>query len=89
MPKSFIPASTCQTEHLYLLVKSYPNGILSSYITNNVPLDMALDVSCAKGNFLISDAVEHSRIAMLAAGSGLTPMLSIMEFLLQRRGQRL
>lgn len=92
IPKSFMPHSehhADQRPRLYFLVKSYISGHLSPYITNSTPLPTDLVVSCAKGNFCISTLVKHNRIAMLAAGSGLTPMLPIIEFLLQRRGHHL
>lgn len=87
MPISEHP--TDQRLHLYFLVKRYANAKLSPFITNDTPLPKELVVSCAKGNFSINTLAEHSRIAMVAAGSGLTPMLPLIHFLLQRRNHRL
>lgn len=87
-----MPSSQCQTAqylHLFLLVKSYASGKMSPYITDEVPFVEDLIVSFGKGNFQIDAMVKHSHIAILAAGSGLTPMLPIIEFLLERKHRKL
>lgn len=63
----------------------YVNGALTTYITNDSPLAQDLEFSHAKGNFKLNNIKEYRRFAILAAGSGITPMLEIIEFLLERR----
>lgn len=89
VPKSYAPIS-CNKKadpcfYLYLLIKMYVNGALTTYITNESPLAQDLELSHAKGNFKLNDIKEFRRFAILAAGSGITPMLEIIEFLLERR----
>lgn len=71
--------------YLYLLIKTYVNGALTTYITNNLPLAQDLQLSYAKGNFKLSTIKEFRRFTILSAGSGITPMFEIIDFLLERR----
>lgn len=63
----------------------YINGILSRFITSNLPLVSDLELSHAKGGFELNNLKQYKRFAILAAGSGITPMLQIIDFLLERR----
>lgn len=65
------------------------NGALTTHITNNSPLAQNLEVSHAKGNFKLSHVKDFSRIAVLAAGSGITPMFAIIDYLLERRNNKM
>uniref|UniRef100_A0A2M4CH98 Putative cytochrome b5 reductase 4 n=1 Tax=Anopheles darlingi TaxID=43151 RepID=A0A2M4CH98_ANODA len=72
-----------------LLVKSYPDGSLSKHLTRPVPLATSLQVSQPSGNFVLSKLRYHNRFALLAAGSGLTPMLALLSYLLERNSNRI
>ncbi|XP_055317973.1 cytochrome b5 reductase 4 isoform X2 [Sitodiplosis mosellana] len=89
VPKSYAPISCNQVAdpsfYLYLLIKTYVNGALTKHITNNLPLAQDLTISHAKGNFKLQQIKDFKRIAVLAAGSGITPMLGIIDYLLERR----
>lgn len=92
VPKSYAPIS-CNKEadphfYLYLLIKTYINGALTTYITNNLPLAQDLAISHAKGNFKLNQIKDFRRIAILAAGSGITPMFAIIDYLLERRNNK-
>lgn len=93
IPKSYAPIS-CSNEadpnlYLYLLIKTYIDGALTRYITSNLSLAHDLEISHAKGSFKLNDMMKHNRIAILAAGSGIMPMLSIIDYLLERRGNKM
>lgn len=65
---------------LLLLIKSYENGTLSKHLCKlSVPLVKDLRVSPPQGNFSLTQLKSHKRIAFLAAGSGLTPFLGIID----------
>lgn len=93
IPKSYAPTS-CSKEtdpnfHLYLLIKTYVNGALTTYMTRDSPLAQDLSISCAKGNFKLCQVKEFKRIAVLAAGSGVTPFCSLLDYLLERRNNQM
>ncbi|XP_050090054.1 cytochrome b5 reductase 4 isoform X2 [Anopheles aquasalis] len=72
-----------------LLVKSYADGSLSKHLTRPVPLATSLQVSQPSGIFVLSKLRYHNRFALLAAGSGLTPMLALLSYLLERNSNRI
>lgn len=83
VPVGYVP-SPCPVGGIPLLVKSYPNGDLSKHLTQPLPLTTSLSLSHPKGNFALSKIRSHQRFALLAAGSGITPILSILHYLLER-----
>lgn len=91
IPSSYAPsiAGEDTKPHLLLLVKSYADGTLTKHIAaDKLPFE-EVTVSQAKGNFELSCLKQHTRIAILAAGSGITPMLPIIDHLLQRKSNRM
>lgn len=91
VPAAYVPSITSDTmaPHLLLLVKSYPDGSFTKHLAaDEIPFNEVI-VSHAKGNFHLDRLKQHTRIAMLAAGSGITPMLPIIDHLLQRKLNRL
>ncbi|XP_041781393.1 cytochrome b5 reductase 4 isoform X1 [Anopheles merus] len=88
-----VPASCVSTDcpgtFIPLLVKSYQDGCLSKHLTRPVPLGTSLQVSQPSGNFALSKLRHHNRFALLAAGSGLTPMLALLHYLLERNSNRI
>ncbi|XP_035894282.1 cytochrome b5 reductase 4 isoform X3 [Anopheles stephensi] len=79
----------CPGTFIPLLVKSYADGCLSKHLTRPVPLGTSLQVSQPSGNFVLSKLRHHNRFALLAAGSGLTPMLALLHYLLERNSNRI
>ncbi|XP_058054026.1 cytochrome b5 reductase 4 [Anopheles bellator] len=79
----------CPIGSVPLLVKSYPDGSLSKHLTRPVPLATALQVSQPSGNFGLCKLRHHNRFALLAAGSGLTPMVALLNYLLDRTSNRI
>lgn len=79
-----------------LLVKRYAGGALSVPLTAVVvkpPADATvrepLRLSQPRGAFSLYKTRLHTRVAMLAAGSGLTPMLSVLAYMLQRTSNKM
>uniref|UniRef100_A0A336MWD8 CSON007285 protein n=1 Tax=Culicoides sonorensis TaxID=179676 RepID=A0A336MWD8_CULSO len=81
-----IPANftslNCTPNHIPLLVKSC--GALSQYICRALPQPSQMKISRPMGTFQLTSVKNHRKFALLAAGSGLTPMLSLMDYLLKR-----
>lgn len=74
------PNSDC----LCLIVKSYPDGALSPSLTSIQPGKYVTLSNCL-GSFVIESFDEYKIVNMLAAGTGLTPMLGIIHRALARR----
>ncbi|NRA11270.1 MAG: phenylacetate-CoA oxygenase/reductase subunit PaaK [Crocinitomicaceae bacterium] len=59
-------------------VKQVPDGKFSTYANNDLKVGMSLDVMTPAGNFaLTTDANSSKSYVLFAAGSGVTPILSI------------
>lgn len=69
---------------LCLIVKRYTDGALSPSITSLQP-GKYLKLSNCMGSFVVESFDEYKIIHMLAAGTGLTPMLGIIHRALCRR----
>ncbi|CAD1478972.1 unnamed protein product, partial [Heterotrigona itama] len=78
MPKNY--TTTC----LCLMVKKYPNGTLSPSITS-LQIGEILLLSGVAGAFVLENFDCYPVIHMLAAGTGLTVMLGIIQRALVRR----
>ncbi len=62
---------------LQVTVKRVPGGVVSNWLNDNMTEGAALDVSPPAGRFVLSDT--HRDLVALAAGSGITPVLSIVK----------
>ncbi|XP_043516333.1 cytochrome b5 reductase 4-like [Frieseomelitta varia] len=81
-PPNYTPNCLC------LMIKKYPNGLLSRFLTA-LKVDQTLYLSNSMGSFVMGTYDRYSVIHMLAGGTGLTPMLSIIERAMARRSVRL
>ncbi|WP_313360231.1 FAD-binding oxidoreductase, partial [Empedobacter sp.] len=65
-------------------VKSQPNGKISSYLVNELKVGDQLEVSTPSGRFSIPTKPNEKRTLLaFTAGSGITPIMSMLEFTLQ------
>ncbi|XP_036334321.1 cytochrome b5 reductase 4 isoform X2 [Rhagoletis pomonella] len=89
---SFLQQSTVTDENyatnLHFLVKSYRDGALSMHLRQQKAGQMLL-LSAPRGNFHLQRLLAHRQIAIIAAGSGITPMLNLIEHLLKRNANRI
>lgn len=67
--------------HLRLTVRHIENGVGSTWLTQQVKIGDTLWLSDAQGEFTCSD-ITHPRYLMLAAGCGITPIMSMVRWLL-------
>ncbi|XP_065089720.1 cytochrome b5 reductase 4 isoform X2 [Ochlerotatus camptorhynchus] len=88
VPASAIPTD-CPATFVPLLVKTYQHGGLSKHLTRPVPLATSLQLSQPSGSFSLAKLKHHNRIALLAAGSGITPMLALLNYLLERSSNKM
>uniref|UniRef100_A0A0A9VV35 Cytochrome b5 reductase 4 n=1 Tax=Lygus hesperus TaxID=30085 RepID=A0A0A9VV35_LYGHE len=65
-----------------LMVKAYPDGVFSSWLTTRKVNDV-LSAGFPVGSFSTSSLSKSSHLVMIAAGTGITPMLRLMSWTLQ------
>jgi ring-1,2-phenylacetyl-CoA epoxidase subunit PaaE len=63
-------------------VKKVPNGFVSNYLNTQVKAGDFLEVIEPMGNFHLEPKSEKRQIALVAAGSGITPLFSILKTVL-------
>ncbi|MCZ8156383.1 MAG: sterol desaturase family protein [Leptospira sp.] len=62
-----------------LTIKKIPNGIVTNYLANSLQVGDTLELSPPTGNFYLDpDPTNHNLYVMIAAGSGITPIYSMM-----------
>lgn len=66
------------------MIKRYPDGNLSKYVCDKNKGDL-VEMTNPLGSFNLQDLENRETFVMLAAGTGITPMLSLILFLLERR----
>jgi ring-1,2-phenylacetyl-CoA epoxidase subunit PaaE len=71
-------------EALAVAVKRVEKGIFSNWIADSLKSEMEIQVSEPNGNFILDD--QSKNIVAIAAGSGITPILSIAKAIEKREG---
>ena len=83
--------SVCRAPYerqLSVAVKHVDQGVFSSYATNEIKDGDVIDVSAPSGTFTCSlDSSETKRYLFIAAGSGITPIMSIIKMVLASEPQ--
>lgn len=74
---------SCDITTILLLVKYYNSGVLSRYLTHESFIPSIM-ISQPKGGFNLNKLMKNNHVELLAAGSGITPMLSLLDYLLDR-----
>ncbi|KAJ8968675.1 hypothetical protein NQ317_014778 [Molorchus minor] len=72
------------TDCLCLAIKRYENGNVSRFLTDREKSDL-VQVTKPMGDFELRRMEKRDIFLLLAAGSGITPILTIVVFLLERR----
>lgn len=84
---SSIPA---ENKVIQIIVKSVPGGVFSSYVAENLKASDILEISEPEGKFCYEPAASHFRtFAAVAAGSGITPVFSIIRSVLTASDDRI
>ena len=67
-------------DDISVTVKKVPNGIISNYIFNQVKRGDSILIMKPMGNFVLDSDKKNSRsIVLFGAGSGITPLMSILK----------
>lgn len=60
-----------------ITVRRVPGGILSNLLHDCVRVDDELEIQCPRGSFVIDQTLRDQPLVLIAAGIGITPMLSM------------
>lgn len=71
-------SSPCQSEDIAVTVKEVDDGFISRYLCREVQVGDVLRARGAIGKFCYDPTKDHQDLVMVAAGSGVTPFVSIM-----------
>ncbi|KAI9184684.1 hypothetical protein H9P43_003739 [Blastocladiella emersonii ATCC 22665] len=81
--RPYTPTSTDDTKgHFDLLVKRYDGGAMSSHI-HSLKVGDSLDVKGPIVKYQFTTANQHKEVGMIAGGTGITPMLQIINKLIR------
>lgn len=87
--RAYSLSSAPHDAELRITVKALPDGMVSCYIRDHLQVGDSFEIQGPSGEFVLSDQVAaDTPLLMLAAGSGITPILSIVRDQLHRHPQR-
>lgn len=75
--RSYSICSSNSARHLKVGIKAIPNGLFSNYVNNHLKSGDIVDVGTPEGRFVFEPSQSVQNIGAFAAGSGITPILSI------------
>ncbi|WP_163834170.1 hybrid-cluster NAD(P)-dependent oxidoreductase [Spartinivicinus ruber] len=81
-----LSSSPSRPEHLAITVKREPKGLVSNWLHNHLKEGDHLTAQLPTGDFHLN-RTSNNKLLLLAAGSGVTPMLSILRWLTDRLAQ--
>ncbi|XP_022229502.2 cytochrome b5 reductase 4 [Drosophila obscura] len=88
---TYLPSETnslASCSCLHFLIKRYTNGPVSGHL-HQLKAGSRVHLSSPRGGLVLSDLSANRNILLLAAGSGLTPILSLIPHLLKRNTNRI
>jgi hypothetical protein len=85
--RSYTLSDSPDKDYLRITVKREPTGKASSYFYNSVTVGDIIPISKPVGNFML-DTNSPTPVVLLSAGVGITPMLSMTEYLQKNQPDR-
>ncbi|XP_034256976.1 cytochrome b5 reductase 4 [Thrips palmi] len=73
------PLSTEEQTRVYLMVKEYKDGLLSSWLAGR-PKQSIVEVSSPEGSFQTRHLANRKELYLFAAGTGFTPMVGVINW---------
>ena len=86
--RSYSLCSSPEKKGLSIGVKEVYKGVFSSYINQSLRVGDLLKVSLPEGRFIYDAKKENSSILAIAAGSGITPIFSILNHFLKQNNSK-
>lgn len=88
--RSYSICSSPNEDSIKISIKKIKNGLFSNYAVNNFKKGDIINVEFPKGNFFYKKHSESSQnILLFAAGSGITPILSILKYSLEENNKNM
>ena len=81
--RAYSICSSPNSGELRVAIKAVPNGKFSQFANKQLQAGHVLDVSVPEGKFIFEPKDKQRSIALFAAGSGITPILSIAKSVLE------
>jgi ferredoxin-NADP reductase/mono/diheme cytochrome c family protein len=75
-----ISSSPTQSGYIEITPKRVKDGFVSTFLNDHVAIGFTMEAIGPAGQFYF-DEQSHNKLVLLAAGSGITPMISILRFL--------
>ena len=75
-----ICSSPTQRGYVEITPKRVPHGYVSSFLNESVGVGLEVEAAGPFGQFYFKES-EHERIVLIAGGSGITPMISILRYI--------
>lgn len=85
--RNYSICSTPDLENISIAIKKVENGIVSNYINNQITIGETIEVSEPEGDFCYS-AESNDFVVAIAAGSGITPIISIIKTALEASNKK-
>lgn len=79
-----ISSSPTHTNYVEITSKRLDNGCVSNFLHDHAKLGLTVEASGPHGTFFFDETV-HRNIVLIAAGSGITPMISIVRYITDLR----
>lgn len=83
--RSYSICSLPEDKHLSIGVKQIKNGLFSTYANQVLQVGDALSVSKPEGRFIIANNDANAHYLFIAAGSGITPIISMISHVLAEK----
>jgi len=81
VPRSYsICSSPAQTAYVEITPKRLPNGYVSSFLNERASVGLVVEASGPFGQFCFDEG-RHRRVVLIAGGSGITPMMSMLRYI--------
>ncbi|KGL62166.1 ferredoxin--NADP reductase [Polaribacter sp. Hel1_85] len=80
--RAYSICSTQKSEDLRVAIKAVENGTFSVYATSDLKVDDEIEISAPEGRFILNPEANKNYIGF-AAGSGITPLLSMVKTVLE------
>lgn len=74
-----ISSSPTQSGYIEITPKRIPNGLVSSYLTTRAEVGLTVEAKGPSGQFYF-DERRHGKLVFITAGSGITPVMSILRY---------
>lgn len=82
--RSYSISSALSENELRVAVKQVENGVFSTYANNSLSVGQEMEVMTPQGGFVVEpSAVNENNYVFYAAGSGITPVLSMVRSILE------